>query len=500
MGSEKLNNDTIKIGDVEINPYLSSADEVPPNKKDEKLILDAACKPLKEPPIAKVNDHQLEHIHSDFERKKSFRATQHEEFQVEALLDEAADLIERCISTRTIYEQLREKQTNLFIALTEEHARLKLHRERRNAGSYDVDKNRLLRSKMRTELQYKLANADFVEAKRLHYLIYNDKISKQTYNSHIWRAWASTLPGNVFEGQNFLNHRGIEYDGFTYTLPALLLRFAGESFKSTWIPPQSSSTMQWWKLDSETRLFNWEKTSWDWEIEWEKDNIKSKAKSYLINFNKYQKRVEAYNEPNGSLNYRKYMDAFVSAYRQDLNEAISRIEIINDFLYRFYDFNDDPPLELDNIDIAGDLRLWIRQAIQQIKWQSRNEISTTIILPVNIDSSKGKTIASSLDDKLENVRLRGISAFLPEDPKGKHVYVSARVNFSGEVDRDVLLSRVSSRSVMRNPIIFGVNRLMNIDPNGTWNVTITDVLNASDSLNVTPKTLFLELHIVAKMK
>lgn len=80
--------------------------------------------------LSKPNEITHSHIHTVFNRFTDDPRYEQHSHHAETLLDEAADLLDRAITSRSIYDTFSEKWLNLYAELSNEYENLQIERGR----------------------------------------------------------------------------------------------------------------------------------------------------------------------------------------------------------------------------------------------------------------------------------------------------------------------------------------------------------------------------------
>lgn len=209
-----------------------------------------------------------------------------------------------------------------------------------------------------------------------------------------------------------------------------------------------------------------------------------------------------------------------------LRKLIRHDNLLDDFQYISNVLNKNP-VKKPSLE---ELHNWLHQV--SMDFYKFSEQEQGCILPLSlkqlVNSEKWKhvidgsklSIQFEIDDQIisnsyKNVRLRGISCYLPGDTKGiwKAVITPPEKSYIIHYDQEqkvgvdqsfiaaILNGRVGSKIALEEPDVVGVKTLHNVCPYGSWNVTLEGVCN-SKGLSTADETLsdisdiILELHLV----
>ncbi|MBO6550020.1 MAG: hypothetical protein JJ964_10420 [Rhizobiales bacterium] len=454
--------------------------------------------------LSKPNEITHSHIHTVFNRFTDDPRYEQHSHHAETLLDEAADLLDRAITSRSIYDTFSEKWLNLYAELSNEYENLQIERGRIIKGGVELAYRNAKRKLGRAERALSVIKIDEKKATENFKKAFSINNKIELYEAAFWSSWLSGVPAYLFQGQKNPSLEDYEIDGVNTIVSSHLASFNSRRASINYDMAQFSALNQLWQLQNSRILSSYDVDTLKWNVEWEQEDINFKKETYKARRAKYQKKVNSFNEASGALNHRKYLANLKKSYVQDLNEALDRLSAIHKNLYLFYDVRGDYPTNYEDVDFPGELRLWVRKAIQTVKNSVRSEVTTSVIFEVPIDE-EGHGVLSVEEQKfvgLKNPRLRGISVFLGDESKKKLDYVSALIRLANEEDDsdwNLRLDRITRRSIIKTPMIYGSNILKNKSSVDEWDIKLFDaLLTSGDGPAVNPKRIFIEMHVVGK--
>lgn len=422
---------------------------------------------------------------------------------VEILLDQAADLLERGLRTKSEWEDIAGKAFSLASELV------------------DFYKNEEVLEKQIAQdlfsLPYLASRADAVSAKLIgtsHEAalttinkFFGDYFSQEQFNDQLeaakMLAWYSGYPvfrKDVAIGGEFPYTGGakpvLDRDN---TAKLTTHAFAVQKFMFSRdiavldVAAKSYSALQ----ESKEKQASYDKAN----IEFQRIKAKN-ARDHALT------KLQALTEADGVFNYVERLSPLQDRFNRDFQDAILRVKFAMKGLTEVYAYKaelpetvkqvialyDDTnkPLNGDFPKVASssfdDCLRWVRDAITWIVGFSRldQNYTKTISLRGKLDSNAfdaGKKqfswdFAIKPDDFAgqTHVRLRGLSAFV-EARNGKGLWQVTISSIDNKID--CRLGRVGSRSGPRDPDVTGVLQLHNCSPFGKWRILLSEITSDS---------------------
>jgi hypothetical protein len=404
-------------------------------------------------------------------------------WHVESLLNQAADLLDRCLRDRGEYNGLRSQWELMRIVAEKENRDLKILNDRVDAGWLDQPRQLL-------ETEIKTGEEIIAKAQ---------EASDQCLGIPNWDN-PGAMPAQ--------DQKRIQKDQFHLT------------------------KLQYW----------WARDLYDTRRRWADEEKSFRLREMESRGLQQQSRLESMREPDGALNYESQARTIRERIERDLQDALDRIVVASHGLKLLYGYLEEPPLEtlssdLTRIDVAA---LWCRRAIKwlvafgQLDQASTYVFSMKRILGQQWDTAirdgglsgeanfKFNTQADVFDSH-RFVRLRGVCSYLiggVEDVGPWTVDVSLpqsalsvqTINGSAgdkfvKIDQSLLpscrLGRVETKGSFRPPEVAGAISLMNaspicFDPSDCWTVKLRSPTDGRALSKL--KDCFIEINVVGRPK
>jgi hypothetical protein len=427
--------------------------------------------------------------------------------QVEGLLQECANLLDRGMKTRSEWSNLSVRAFTTGLDLVQFAQLDDVHQEEIAAGFYTLNYQQSA-----FELQENNADADAALTARayLSYLLSNQysqaEMLKQNAIAQL-EAWISTLPAfvNDLDDDKTGGLANFTFSGVTKTKP--------ESMKD------AASDRSWYSLTISQLLYQVEQAERQGQVQvaslrtrasaakrdWEFKDAGFRRERTEIARSIAQQKLRAAIAPGAPLNYAERMIPLQKRFTQDFREALDRAFVVAMGLNVVYGYSEPLPPSVQRIGnhpsgssaVFDDCLIWVREAVN---WLVRfGRLEQNYVLPIslravleNADWKKGLSngiwdfeITEEFFPNQCHVRLRGISAFVHgADLKGvwqvqahspKRSYFHHLDGSKRQVDQSFIppcfLGRVATRDDIRAPDIAGVTALRNVSPIGRWRVS-----------------------------
>ena len=430
--------------------------------------------------------------------------------QVEPLLDQAADLLDRALNSRRLFDETTEKMFNLLLELNEYIELDRIHRREEQEGLYDTPYERAY-SEYAAEHYNK-------ETNELH-ANNTDLVSNFIFTGSNWSdlvkfavngAYISGVPPYIMEEQVVTDYPAYDIRGENKVSAnhaesaAFYQLFHSKRFQVNMLNLQST-LFKSLKVVSEARLEGL-KAQADWA---NKNRMYLRQRTLVAR--KYQDmKTQAASLPDGVLNHAKRLPGIQQRFLLDFSHALLRIYTAFKGLSEVYGYNTPIPVpsEAEGKNYFDEIVLWLRSTIQWlIAFSTRDQ---SVVIPISVREMVGEdnwfasgpsgewefNLPTDFFSDMAHIRLRGLSIVVvpridleqysnvasssklykftvTPPPRGESLHLSGESNI---VDHSLvppcLLSRVQSRDSRREPDIVGVSSLHNVCPVGTWKVQL----------------------------
>jgi hypothetical protein len=447
----------------------------------------------------RLSDYLLR-IEHRFKFKAEQNDTDFSKLHIEPLLDQAADLLDRGLRDRAVWDDMASKALGLWLEINEYRELDAIHLEEERKGMYDIPAKE---SKGVQTAEQKRLDGD-ANALSLIRIVDNayfqqaglDKLEIEAQRA----AYMSGLVPYWWDGQSFkeyVKHNIFgqnEIGAVHYQNAAAHQTLVGfEQGRFGWLVQKQeySGSMQ-------ARQKNL--AGLDARATWDKENsnfMRRRTKTAR----KYQDiKAKAATDPDGVLNLTKRMAPLRARFRQDFRDALARLRVVCQGMAEVYGYDVPLPKNEAAIDYFDQCLFWNRQAIQWLIRFSRMEQS--FVLPISVRDLAGDaawkagmkaaswefTIPVDAIPNAAHVRLRGLSAYVMGCHAEKHVWQALATPPTLAQLRHLRakrppmkqpkvpvcrFGRVTVREAIRDPDIVGVSALHNASPFGIWNFKLT---------------------------
>jgi hypothetical protein len=461
-------------------------------------------------------------------------------FQVEQLLDQAADLLDRGLRDRAEWDRKAVDAVNLGVELDQFHRLDEIHLREDAAGYYTwaASVARSDAAAEKTLYESAEAAAKQIEDYGNKYLD-GDGLRRREVAAQK-EAALSPLP---YYKEDAEGKHPIQYHPNASPLPAV----SGEKSDlfETFAIWESTARLnlercllrsQYSALSSAAEAGKQRSKGATDKQNWEESNILfQQERTSVVREIMYLKQLLA-TCPDGVLNYIQRMKAIQSRFHRDFRDAIARIKAAQQGLQKLYGYTE--PLPDENSPSYFDLVLgWTRDAIR--KRVRFSHYDQNLVFPLSVRSSCGgdekwsegkrtghwkcRFSEDMVPTGIRHVRLRGISAFVVSDEKSPNGLwqVTARAprrSMCRRLDDRVepldqtkippcWLFRTTVRQDRREPDVVGSVALHNVSPFSTadpgpdddWEIAIAQTSSSGVSRNAI-EDVFIDLFLAAQIK
>jgi hypothetical protein len=419
---------------------------------------------------------------------------------IEPLIDQAADLLDRCLRDRATWDELSNKMFNLALELNEYKELDKIHKEEEDSGLYDHQYKQSL-AEYNAEVAY--LNTNKVNSALLENIIsfyFDSKKIIKLYNANVVTAWLGGLVPYKWDTQKFDSYLRYGFNGGS--AKSLAEHYA-----------DSAGTINWHSLNYQKETLELQKafikdlvgvstnrlvglkaqTHWD-EVNRDFQRRRTKVSRDLEDI-----KSKAAIDADGVLNYAKRLPPLKERFTQDFRDALARIKVVELGLKNIYGLEMPAPKSEADVDYYDQCLKWTRKVIQWILKFSRKEQNTILTISVRDMvtndfthmSEKGKwsfSLANNNFPGMCNIRLRGLSINTrekllqknrvwqfkvtpPAKTEIKHFLTKETVQFNQSFLEPCIFGRVFERESTKTADIIGLTSLYNASPIGNWHIS-----------------------------
>lgn len=448
---------------------------------------------------------------------------------VETLLNQAADLLDRCLRDRLEWQDRAAKAATLSLEIQEFRRFDKIHEREIQAGIYVVPAKQ---SAADMKAQYELG-IGAQNAANLVAALVSSQYTWSAINQHViyaqLEAWLAHLAN--YEQPYVGNALVQTFHGVSKTAPDHMIDAAFDAAKLQVLH-------QYYGLRSERVLHNADvavskerQTGLAARAQWDSNDVGFKLERTTVARQLVDLKVRLATEPGGALNYAEQMEVIKQRFTRDFRDAMARLRAASEGLRTIYGYDDPLPAEIVTALAGGqvnrryfDLALkWVRDAIACMIRLSQLDQNYSLAISIRelVGESGWKAglasgtwtvnVPETLCRNQFCVRLRGLSAFvrdhnlkgawrlevkLPEESFFRHS--------DGTTDkvqqRDLppsRLGRVVSTKSFREPEMTGLTAWRNAAPFGSWQVAINEHSTAREKRKVLHDVI-LELQLTVR--
>lgn len=449
---------------------------------------------------------------------------------IEDLLDQAANLLDRGIKDRAEWDNLSVRLFYLEIELNQFLEFDRIHQQETIQGYYD----QLLDEKL-TQLNIETLNRDVLEQivtvfSDMYKKMWNDEKIGQVQSQKIVLAVSGIKAGTPTPNSSQALGEAAGASNFIEEFNLAIERVYNFVQNNTLLNNEDQSKLKEKLLK---RQVNWEKA--DREFRMMRTDIDRKYE-YI--------KLLAFKSKDGVLNLRKRLDPLQLRFKNDFNEARVRLQAANSGLETIFGYpaNKRLPEFKGQIDYFDHCISWVRESINWLIRTSQMDQSfvTTVslreLLASNANNSlegvikNGRVDFDILEDvffkEYSHVRLKGVSIFVRLSDKKKakkdggiadyEGVIQCEINIpqnsyyrhSSQITKDcdqsyipsLSLNRVASRAFLRQPDIIGTSLFNNLSPIGKWNLFFPQMANRTFFEKINVNDIQLDLFITAKRR
>jgi hypothetical protein len=462
---------------------------------------------------------------------------------VEVLINQAADLLERGLATRTDWNQLNAAAFNIKLELDQYFKLDEIHQEETAAGYYDHTPRETQLQAAADALAEMTIAGQSQALQKLDTDFYNDAIKNTISVYSMLLAYLSHMPDSQAAQKTF---SPVSYLSPTSGVPETTDRLASDAagwssttnvnLQQSWLWAQLSAIMGNRSVAQQRAKGSSVRSAW------EAKNAGFRLRRTEVGRGLAEAKLNAYTQAGGALNYLEQMARLESSFNRDFRDALGRVRKAQEGISKLYGFSQALPTSVTdllggktaNASAYDDCLTWIRDAISYLtrfaQTDQRYSFSVSVKSRLGEDAFKtGKEVRDwatwtvKIDKALfpdqYYVRLRGISLYTVLSDRSAGVWTSnilppltsyceqfggaagsapVRIELDQKNARPAMAGRVSVREDVRTPDVIGAATFYNLSPFGDWRIKMYNT--SSQGVNVRKvDDIVLELHLAMRM-
>lgn len=445
-------------------------------------------------------------IHQRIEQSLAFTPIDRQSFRpnhVDILLNQAADLLDRCLVERDDWYGKASRAAALSLEVSEFLKNDEIHKEEVSAGIYTVNYAMSHAERLAT---IERINGSAQLSQNINGILTNwyssDAINAATTASQRM-AWANAAMSNFAADLTFNNQ--------TMKGPQHVMAAAGLLAPRASIIEQLSFVTQQIDQASARRVAEATLQGLSTKADWDLADAGFKRKRTQVARDLADYKIRLATMAGGAYNYAEQMDSVLARFNRDYSDAIVRLDAAREGMKIYYGYDvaippsvvtvlsQTSPAASDQMRCVDDAVRWVRDAIAFLVSFTQLEQSYTYTLSLKqtlgeqawqagLSGGQWKArVNEDLFPRQSHVRVRGLNLFV-EGKEGAGIWrttISAPTDsfcrhLSGAMvplkqDPPVLrIARAISRSSVHFPEVFGASILRNISPFGEWTIQLND--------------------------
>jgi hypothetical protein len=428
------------------------------------------------------------------------RTAQDDDFtplHIEPLIDQAADLLDRCLRDRNAYDENAAKMLQLSLELGEYKELDAIHAEEERNQIYEVP----AKQSSSEAFSENIAQSYQDWLKTLTGSLLNSYYSLDKINEISgWYQLSAVAQGMVpywWKNQDFAGFLGFSWNGVTRLVYEHWKESAFNISQYNSYSQARSIEIQKGMYEAAAAVAKARAKGLDAKATWDNANVQFQLRRTLVARKFQDLKAKAAVAEDGVLNYGKRLPALRERFHRDFRDALARIQAISQGLSEIYGYAEPLPTNEQRIDFYDDCLLWTRNAIQLLIRFSRRD--QNVIWPISIRESVGDaawhsgiksgrwnlTLSEQTFPNMRHLRLQGISAtVIDEDPHNlRRIEVAVPSeglwrHLDGSIGKlsqktipPCIFARVAGRNARREPDVIGLTALHNASPIGVWQVS-----------------------------
>jgi hypothetical protein len=452
-------------------------------------------------PLMPLNP-QYRNIASDFQFAPDAMDSLFSPFHVEPLIDQAADLLDRCIRDRDRWDDTAEKMVRLQLELKEYSELDDIHIEEEQAGIYDLPFRQSISeyqagSEQVSQLNNALYLMDFVQSN-----LFSQVNTNKVNAAYQLSAWLQGLVPYSWQGQSFQGFASATWSGDTKEVhihhkEAAFTIASFNLLTQTVLADAQRSTLRGAREAGVAR-----NRGLSARADWDKQNVDFQKRRTMVARRMEDIKAQLATDSDGILNYEKRLRPLQDRFRRDFRDAYARMIAVNRGLKLLFNIEGNLPPPVNDARMYDDCLMWCRNTIQHLVSRGRNDISS--IHQLSIRDIVGKSSFREMSKKkkwqftlgpehfknMSCVRLRGISMNVLDDFAGSWNFWiqcprNASITFNGKdlvpLDQTEAKPSLVSRVVdiendRRGPDLFATTNWYNYSPLGLWTIDLESVM------------------------
>ena len=441
---------------------------------------------------------------------------------VEVLIDQASNLLERGIKTRSEWDDLNIKsfyaewELNKFLDLD------KVHKRETSSGYYNQQVNDKIAELNIEKLQKeKLLNSNNI-FKEYFKNVLNEQSREHVIAS---RGRLAYMENNTSIDKNDIQNESIVLEQAQQATQYINSILQGETLETS----KEQSNLRYTNILSKK---NWELVNRLFRIQ--RTEIERKYE--------YQK-LRSHLAEDGVLNYSKRFKPLKKMFENDFNEAYYRLQLVEKGIKEIFGYTVPLPKFEERTDFFDNCFVWCREAINWLI--SFTRFDQSFVIPISLKSkiikekksweeclNKGSLTFIIDQQDFDNdfhVRVKGLSIFINAYPGSKKeknksenyletyngiiraqikppeesFYVHNSSHTEGNIIQKLpvlKLNRISTRGFIRQPEISGTSIYENISPFGEWKIDFPQIKNESLNKLILINDFTMDLYVTVSRR
>lgn len=431
------------------------------------------------------------------------------ESHVEPLIDQAADLLDRCLKDRSTYDDLCSKLLYVLVEVEEFRKLDQIHLDEQKAGIYETPYNvSLAQYEAERHYQASLKAVQQSLSTTFETTLDNNTVN-EVRNAMLCNAWLSGLP-SFYQGTGQFTYLTPSFNNVKkqvdkhYLDNAKLITKYNLALQRTDYELNKLSNEANLSL-SEKRLFGLKK-----QADWEREKVRFQQRRTVVARDLQDFKAKAALDADGALNYAKRIIPLKQRFARDFRDALARIQVVEKGLKKLYGYDFPYPKDETAIDYYDQCLMWTRHVIQWVLKFSRNEQNTVIPISLKqiIAPAQFNEMIKSGEIKFDlienhfpgmcNIRLRGLSLHSkehrdsenrlwkiiitpPKESRILHFLTGKSAELSQAFVEPCFFGRVFERHLNKAPDIIGITSLYNVSPLGKWKINVLGAIPSQNS-------------------
>ena len=453
------------------------------------------------------------------------RAELDEEFlptHIEPLIDQASDLLDRCLKDRANWDDLSVKMFNLALELNEYKELDKIHQEEERNGLYDVSWKQSVAdyNAERTNSWNLQRNSGYLD------WVINNHFSQEKINKIYGAIQLSSIlqgmPPYYWKGQDFDSYGDFTWNGTKKQIfehqQAAAIDYGDHSLFSQKYGLSSQKN----SIDNLSDISNRRLEGLKARADWDRLNANFQRRRTVVAREIQDIKTKAAVSDNGVLNYVKRLVPLKQRFDKDFRNALARMKAAQQGLKTIYGYDFPLPSDETSVDFYDNCLIWTRSAVEWILKFTRKELNT--IYPISLRETLGSDTYKNMREsglwqfeinenhlpEMCNLRLRGISMCVkvdsvlkerfwqfqtrvPTSAKIRHYLTKKVVSIDQSFIEPVVLGRVTERDILKIPDVVGMTSLYNGSPLGMWQTRVLGAL--PDKSHEKIQDIQIDLHL-----